>query len=163
MIFCSVLNRTIARLGNLELLGVELIYSKAICNSALVSNHIFMVLSTNFLHASVCLLYDDCKMVTQHDIHLGHLKKFSNFILVELGPNFTLNRKYFCCETSFCQFTIWLPQVCRNVNLHNLLVLFGKILFPKILPSGNYVIGRCYTYLSQMLLPLYEVVAISLW
>ena len=51
----------------------------------------------------------------------------------------------------------------ENVNLHNLLVLFGKILFPIILPSGNYAIGRCYIYLGQMLLPLYEVVVISLW
>ena len=64
-------------------------------------------------------------------------------ISVELGSNFLLKQKIFLSGDKL------LPVIqhgslrsAENVYLHNLLVLFGKILFPIIL-SGR-IVGRCY-------------------
>ena len=64
----------------------------------------------------------------------------------ELGSNFLLKQKIFLFGDKL------LPIIqhgffrsAENVYLHNLLALFGKILFPIILSGG--IVGRCY-YLS---------------
>ena len=62
---------------------------------------------------------------------------------------------------AFVSFQHGFLRSAENIYLHNLLVLFENMLSFMILFSGIYVIGKCYTYLWQMLLPLYEVVIIS--
>ena len=64
-------------------------------------------------------------------------------ISVELGSNFLLKQKIFLFGDKL------LPVIqhgflrsTENVYLHNLLVLFGKILLPLILSGG--IVGRCY-------------------
>ena len=81
-------------------------------------------------------------------------------ISVELSSNFLLKEKIFLFGDKL------LPVIqhgflrsVENVYIHNLLVLFGKILFPIILSGGN--VGRCYCLLWQMLMPLCKMVIIS--
>ena len=68
---------------------------------------------------------------------------FGNMISVELGSNFLLKLKILLFGDKL------LPVIqhgflrsAENVYLHDLLVLFGKILFPIIL-SGQ-IVGRCF-------------------
>ena len=51
-----LLNRSVARIGNLGLLCVDLSCNKDKCMSALVLQEFCMVLLTNFMHTSACLL-----------------------------------------------------------------------------------------------------------
>ena len=82
-------------------------------------------------------------------------------VLVELGSNFLLKQKIFLFGDKLLPvFQHGLLRSIENVYLHNLLVLFGKILFQIILSGG--IVGTCfYLFLWQMLMPLYKMVIIS--
>ena len=56
MVLASLLNRTMARLGNLGFISVDLICNKDICLSVLISWHFFIVIFTNLIHVSACPL-----------------------------------------------------------------------------------------------------------
>ena len=81
-------------------------------------------------------------------------------ILVELGPDFLLKQKIFLFGDKLSPvFQHGFLRSAENVYLHNLLVLFGKILFHIIFP--DIIIGNCLYLLWQMLLPLYKMIIIS--
>ena len=81
-------------------------------------------------------------------------------ILDELGSNFLLKQTMFLFGDKFSPvFQHGFLMSAENVYLHNLLVLFGKILFHIILSGG--IIGRCFTFLWQWLMTLYKIVIIS--
>ena len=81
-------------------------------------------------------------------------------ILVKLCPDFLLKQKIVLFGDKLLPvFQHGFLRSAENIYLYNLLVLFGKLLFHLILSGG--IIGKCYTYLWQMLLPLYKVVMIS--
>ena len=68
---------------------------------------------------------------------------FGNMILVELGSNFLLKQKIILFGDKLLPiFQHGFLRSAENVYLHNLLVLFGKILFPIILSGG--IVGRCF-------------------
>ena len=68
---------------------------------------------------------------------------FGNMILVELGPDFLLKQKIFLFGDKLSAvFQHGLLTSAENVNIHNLLVLLGKILFHIILSGG--IVGRCF-------------------
>ena len=61
---------------------------------------------------------------------------FGNMILVELCPDFLLKQEIFLFGDKLSPvFQHGFLRSAENVYLHNLLVLFGKILFHKILYS----------------------------
>ena len=67
---------------------------------------------------------------------------FGNMILVELVPDFLLKQKIFLFgDKHLSVFQHGFLRSAENVYLHNLLVLFGKILFHIIL--SGIIIGRC--------------------
>ena len=73
-------------------------------------------------------------------------------ILVKLCPDFLLKQKIFLFGDKLLPvLQHGFLRSAENVYLHNLLVLFGKILFHLILYGG--IVGNCFTYLWQMLLP----------
>ena len=71
---------------------------------------------------------------------------------------FLLNRKYFFGDKLLPVIQHGFLRSAENVYIHNFLVLFGKKIFPIILFGG--IIGRCYSLLWQMLMPLYKIVVI---
>ena len=61
---------------------------------------------------------------------------FGNIILVELGPDFLLKQKIFLfADKLLLIFQHGFLRSAGNVYLHNLLVLFWKILFHIIFPG----------------------------
>ena len=68
---------------------------------------------------------------------------FGNMILVELGSNSLLKNKILLFGDKLLPvFQHGFLTSAENVYLHNLLVLFGKILFYIILSGGS--VGRCF-------------------
>ena len=75
---------------------------------------------------------------------------FGNVNLVELGPDFLLKQKIFLFGDKLSPvFHHSFLRSAENVYIHNLLVLFGKILLHIIL--SGLIIGRClYLFVADV-------------
>ena len=82
----------------------------------------------------------------------GHLyKTWLRVILVELGPDFLLKQKIFLFGDKLSPiFQHGFLRAAENVYPHNLLVLYGKILFHIIL--SGIIIGRfLYLFVADVI------------
>ena len=93
-------------LCTLELIFSVVLFDDFSCLERSLYNH-------SYQSSNLTSMVDEYSKILHY--HHIRLKKMDRVIILGcLSPDFSRNRKYFCCKTSFCQFPTWLPQVCRK-------------------------------------------------
>ena len=85
---------------------------------------------------------------------------FCDIIKAESGSEFSKNRKYFQCKTSFCQFSniasTGLQKMLTSQYHCGVMCCCKIFLYNGVIITID-IVGRCYAYLWQMLLPIFRI------